>query len=74
MLAIAVGVRLGNRPARWLARLVGYAVGIGAFLAYSKFATLFGGAADWWVAALWALEAVFSGFMLHRLGWDGDEK
>jgi hypothetical protein len=72
MVATGIGVRLGVRPARWLARTIGYGVGIGSFIAYSKsgrFDTL----ADSWVAALWALEAGLMVHVLNRIGWGGDD-
>jgi len=73
MAVTGVGIRLGWRPARRLARGLGYVAGAGSFLALSRFAT-FASGADWWVAGVWAAEAALFGFMLHRLGWAGDEE
>jgi hypothetical protein len=73
LVGTAIGVQRGWRPARRLARLLGYAIGAGSFLALSRlpsFATVDG----WWVAGLWALEAVSLGYVLQRLGWAGDEE
>ncbi len=71
--ATGVGVRLGLRTARLVARALGYVAGAGSFLALSRFAS-FASGAEWWVAGVWAAEAALLGYMLHRLGWAGDEE
>ncbi len=71
--ATGVGVRLGWRGARRMARAIGYVAGAGSLLALSRFAS-FASGAEWWVAGVWAAEAAILGYMLHRLGWAGDEE
>jgi hypothetical protein len=73
MLATAIGVRLGWRPARRVARVLGYALALGA---YSAFERLTGGStpADLWVAGVLAAEAGALGFMMNCIGWVRDEE
>jgi hypothetical protein len=73
LVGTAIGVRRGWRPARRVARGLGYVAGAGAFYALSHFAS-FGSPAEWWVAGLWSVEAISLGHVLQRLGWTGDEE
>ena len=72
MAAAAIGVGMRWRPARWLARAIGYGFGLAAYWRVSGMSLPFGGT-DWWLAAILTIEAGLLGTMMNFLGWGGDE-
>lgn len=72
MAATAVGVALRWRPARWVARAIGYAVGTNAFWTLASLG-MPASTAEWFTAGVLAVEAGLLFQMMDRLGWVEDE-
>jgi len=72
MAATAVGIALRWRPARWVARAIGYGVGLTAFWTLTSVGTP-ASVGEWFTTGVLAVEVGLIGLMMNRLGWVEDE-
>jgi hypothetical protein len=73
LLGTAVGLWRRWRPARTIARALGYGLGVGLFTTLDRLpdpSVL----ADWWVVVVFTAQGAALGFMMNVIGWVGERE